>query len=77
MLFGHVGRRDLEIGSEDVGAVEIRRSPGVVQLVGIVSREEKPDVALFVEGVAPGVACAGLEVVREALLDVGFQRVIC
>jgi hypothetical protein len=61
------GTIHLEVGAEDVGAVEVRRGPRIAQVLGVVAGEEQADVALFVEGVAPGVAGAGLEVVRETL----------
>ncbi len=46
-------------------------------MVRVVAGKEEADVALLVERVAPGIAAASLEVVREALLYVQLQCIVC
>ena len=45
-------------------------------MLRVVAGEEQADVALFIEGVAPRVAGANLEVMRKPLLQVRFQGVV-
>jgi hypothetical protein len=58
-----VGHQHLEVGGEDMGAVEVRRGIGLAQVVGVVAGKEEADVALLIESVAEGIACASLDVV--------------
>ena len=77
MLLLHcVGHIHLEVAGKHMRAVEVRGCPGVAQAFRVVAGEEQADVALFIEGMAPGVAAAKLEVVRKPLLQVRFEGVV-
>ena len=76
VVLDQVRRIHLEVGREHIGPVKIRRSPRVPQVIGVGSGKKQADVALLIERVAPGVACAHLNVMRKPLLKMGFQSVV-
>ena len=73
---GGVWNLDLEIGAEYICAVIVGKGIGVVQVIGIVAGEEQTNVALFIVGMAEGVAGADLKIMRQAFFKVRFKRIV-
>ena len=65
-----------KLATKHLRTVKVGRGPGVAQILGVVAGEKQANVALFIEGMAPGVAAADLEVMRQPLLYVRFQCVV-
>src|SRR6185437_15162390 len=76
VLLDRIGNIHLEVRGEDVGAIEVRGSPGIAQPLRIIAGEEEADIALLIESVTPCVASADLEVMRQPLLHVRLKSIV-